>query len=210
MKKILISGLVILSVTACTETNLTKAQQGALLGGLAGAVVGKSTSNHDTKRAVIGGVVGAGVGAAIGAYMDRQEAALRQTVAGSGIEINRQGNNITLVMPDSITFDTAQSNIKPQFYPVLDSLASTLAQYDKTTIQVAGHTDSRGSDQYNHTLSIQRANSVKNHLARQRVSANRMLAVGHGESRPVADNNSDYGRAQNRRVEITLVPMQQG
>jgi outer membrane protein OmpA-like peptidoglycan-associated protein len=113
-------------------------------------------------------------------------------------------------MPDSITFDSARSEIKPQFYAVLDSLASTLVQYNKTTIQVAGHTDSRGSDQYNHTLSIQRANSVKNHLAQQRVAGNRMLAVGHGESRPVADNNSDYGRAQNRRVEITLVPMQQG
>lgn len=210
MKKILISGLIVLSVTACTGNNLTKAQQGAILGGLAGAVIGKSTSNHDNKRVVIGGAVGAGVGAAIGAYMDRQEQELRQTMVGTGIEVNRQGDNITLVMPDSITFDTARSDIKPQFYGVLDTLANTLVQYDKTTIQIAGHTDSRGSDSYNKNLSVQRANSVKNYLAGRRVTFNRMAAIGYGESRPIADNVSEYGQAQNRRVEITLVPIQQG
>ena len=172
-------------------------------------VVGKSTSNHDNKRAVIGGAVGAGVGAAIGAYMDKQEEALRQTVVGTGIEVNRQGNNITLNMPDSITFDSARSDIKPQFYSVLNSLANTLVQYDQTTIQIAGHTDSRGSAEYNQKLSVQRANSVKNYLATQRVAANRMRPIGYGESRPVADNTSEIGQAQNRRVEITLVPIQQ-
>lgn len=215
MKKILISGLIILTVTGCTGTtlpNMSNTQKGAILGGLAGAVVGKSTSNHDNKRVVIGGAVGAGVGAAIGAYMDRQEEALRQTVAvaGSGIEVNRQGDNITLVMPEGITFDSARADIKPQFYSVLDSLANTLVQYDKTTIRIAGHTDSRGSAEYNQTLSVQRSNSVKNYLVQQRVVPNRMVAIGYGESRPVANNASDAGRAQNRRVEITLVPIQQG
>lgn len=211
MKKILIGGLIILGTTACsgTGTTLNNTQKGAILGGLAGAVIGKSTSNHDNKRVVIGGAVGAGVGAAIGAYMDKQEEALRQTVAGTGIEVNRQGDNIMLSMPDSITFDSARSDIKPQFYAVLNSLANTLVQYDQTTIQIAGHTDSRGSAEYNQKLSVQRANSVKNYLGQQRVAANRMIPIGYGESRPIADNASTIGQAQNRRVEITLVPIQQ-
>ena len=210
MQHIILSGFIAWGLVGCSGTNLTKAQQGAIIGGLAGAVVGKSTSNHDNKRAVVGGVVGAGVGAAIGAYMDKQEAELRQTMEGTGIEVDRQGDNIVLNMPDSITFDTAKSDIKPEFHTALTSLASTLSQYERTTIKIAGHTDSRGSDSFNQNLSVQRANSVRAYLGSRSISPRRMLAVGYGESQPVADNNSEVGRAKNRRVEVTLVPIQQG
>lgn len=198
-----------LTLTACTGTTLTKTQQGAIIGGITGAVIGKSTSNHDTKRAVIGGAVGAAAGAAIGAYMDKQEQTLRDTMQGTGIDVERQGDNIVLNMPDSITFDTAKADLKPQFHPVLNSLASTLVQYDQTKIKIAGHTDSRGSDQYNQTLSQQRANSVKSFLTGRGVNNSRMYAHGYGETRPVADNTTDNGMSKNRRVEITLVPVQQ-
>ena len=210
MKHIILSGLIAWGVTGCSGTNMTKAQQGAIIGGLAGAVVGKSTSNHDNKRAVVGGIVGAGVGAAIGTYMDKQEAELRETMQGTGVEVIREGNNIVLNMPDSITFDTAKSDIKPQFHAALSSLASTLGQYQKTSIKIAGHTDSRGSDAFNHNLSVQRANRVRTYLGSRSISPSRMLAVGYGESQPVADNNLEVGRAKNRRVEVTLVPVQQG
>ncbi|MEE9351097.1 MAG: OmpA family protein, partial [Thiotrichaceae bacterium] len=193
----------------CSGTTLTKAQTGAIIGGVTGAVIGKSTSNHDTKRAVIGGAVGAAAGAAIGAYMDRQEKTLRDSMQGTGIEVERQGDNIILNMPDSITFDTAKSDLKPQFHPVLNSLASTLNQYDQTKIKIAGHTDSRGSLQYNQNLSQQRANSVRNFLAGRGVNNYRIYAHGYGETKPVSDNTTDIGMAKNRRVEITLVPVEQ-
>ncbi len=209
IKTVMITGAVSLSLTACTGTTLTKAQQGAIIGGVTGAVIGKTTSNNKTKRAILGGAVGAAAGAAIGAYMDKQEQTLRDTMQGSGIEIDRQGDNIVLNMPDSITFDTAKSDLKSQFHPVLNSLATTLVQYDQTKIKIAGHTDSRGGDHYNQTLSQQRANSVKNFLSGRGVNYGRMYSHGYGESRPVADNSTQSGMAQNRRVEITLVPVQQ-
>ena len=104
---------------------------------------------------------------------------------------------------------TGQSTIEPQFYPVLNNLGNTLNQFADTRIQIAGHTDNVGSDAFNLQLSQQRANSVRGYLAGAGVVAQRMQAVGYGESRPVADNGSDYGRTQNRRVEITLIPVQQ-
>lgn len=206
---LLITGFMGLSLTGCSTAELTKAQQGAIIGGVTGAVIGKGTSNHDDKRAVIGGAVGAAAGAAIGAYMDKQEEELRTTMQGTGIEIDRQGDTIVLNMPDSITFDTARSDIKPQFYGTLNTLGTTLKQYDQTRIRIAGHTDSRGSLEYNQNLSVNRANSVRAYLQSQGVPPARMYAQGFGETRPIADNNTDIGMAKNRRVEITLIPVQQ-
>lgn len=206
---LLITGFLSLSLTGCSTAELTKAQQGAIIGGVTGAVIGKGTSNHDDKRAVIGGAVGAAAGAAIGAYMDKQEEELRTTMQGTGIEIDRQGDTIVLNMPDSITFDTARSDIKPQFYGTLNTLGTTLKQYDQTRIRIAGHTDSRGSLEYNQNLSVNRANSVRAYLQSQGVPPARMYAQGFGETRPIADNNTDIGMAKNRRVEITLIPVQQ-
>lgn len=188
---------------------MTRAEQGAIIGAIGGAVVGKNTGDKDRGHTIAGALVGGLAGAAIGNYMDQQEAALRQQLQGTGVQVTRQDNNIILTMPDAITFDFAQSAVKPQFYGVLNNLASTLNQFPQTRIQIAGHTDNVGSDASNLQLSQQRANSVRSYLAGSGVAPDRMQAVGYGETRPIADNSTDYGRAQNRRVEITLIPVQQ-
>jgi outer membrane protein OmpA-like peptidoglycan-associated protein len=209
MRTLLIGTLSASLMAGCSPTGeMTRAQQGALMGAIGGAVVGKNTGDKDRGHTIAGAVVGGLAGAAIGNYMDQQEAALRQNMQGTGVEVTRQDNNIVLTMPDAITFDTAQSGVKPQFYGVLNNLASTLNQFPETRVQIAGHTDNVGSDASNLQLSQQRANSVRTYLASTGVAAQRMQAVGYGESRPIADNSSEYGRAQNRRVEVTLIPVQ--
>ncbi|MBO0611537.1 OmpA family protein [Thiothrix fructosivorans] len=209
MRTLLIGTVSAALMAGCSPTGeMTRAQQGALIGAIGGAVVGKNTGDKDKGHTIAGAVVGGLAGAAIGNYMDQQEAALRQNMQGTGVEVTRQDNNIVLTMPDAITFDTAQAGVKPQFYGVLNNLASTLNQFPETRVQIAGHTDNVGSDASNLQLSQQRANSVRTYLASTGVAAQRMQAVGYGESRPIADNSSDYGRAQNRRVEVTLIPVQ--
>jgi outer membrane protein OmpA-like peptidoglycan-associated protein len=190
----------------CAESGLTKAQTGALIGGLAGAVAGKSTSNHSNKRAVIGGAVGALAGYGIGAYMDKQQADLNQELKGSGVQVDRQGNNINLNMPGGITFDTAQANIKPNFTSVLDDIANIMSKYPETKIEVQGHTDNVGSDSNNLTLSQLRAQSVATYLTSHGVDSSRIKSVGYGESMPKASNDTPAGRESNRRVEIKIVP----
>lgn len=210
MRTLLIGTVSAALMAGCSPTGeMTRAQQGAIIGALGGAVVGKNTGDKDRGHTIAGALVGGLAGAAIGNYMDEQEAALRQTFQGTGVEVTRQDNNIVLTMPDAITFDFGQAGVKPQFYNVLNNLANTLNQYPETRIQIAGHTDNVGSDAANLQLSQQRANSVRTYLASTGVAAQRMQAVGYGESRPIADNSTDYGRAQNRRVELTLIPVQQ-
>lgn len=210
MRHILIGSLTAAVLVGCGPNGeMTRAEQGAVIGGLAGAVIGKNTGDKKDKRILGGAVIGGLAGAAIGNYMDQQEAALRQQMQGTGVEVQRQDNNIVLTMPDAITFDFGQSTLKPQFYGVLGNLANTLNQFPDTRIQVAGHTDNIGSDASNLKLSQDRANSVRAYLASTGVAQQRMQAVGYGESRPIADNSTDAGRAQNRRVEITLIPVQQ-
>jgi outer membrane protein OmpA-like peptidoglycan-associated protein len=185
--------------------------RGAAIGAIAGAVVGAASGDDATERrqrATVGAAAGAAIGAGVGAYQDRQEAALRRQMAGTGVEVERQGDNIMLNMPSGITFDFAKYDLKPQFRPVLDNLATTLNEYGQTRIEITGHTDSVGSDSANMTLSQNRANSVAGYLGSRGVANGRMIVNGAGESRPVASNDTDAGRAQNRRVEITLVPIQ--
>jgi outer membrane protein OmpA-like peptidoglycan-associated protein len=185
---------------------MSKAQQGAIIGGVAGAVLGKTTGNKKNKRAIIGGVIGAVAGAAIGGYMDKQEQELNRELEGSGVGVEREGNNINLNMPGNITFDTNRANIKPNFYPVLDDVARVLAKYDKTYIEVQGHTDSVGSNETNQQLSKHRAASVASALRTRGVNGARISSVGFGESMPIASNDTTYGREQNRRVEIKIIP----
>ena len=158
---------------------------------------------------MIGAAAGALVGGAAGNYMDKQEAKLRQQMAGSGVDVVRKGDNITLDMPGNVTFAFNSADLNAQFYPVLDKVAQTLVEYDKTVIEVAGHTDSVGSDAYNQQLSERRANSVAAYLASHGVAGTRVVTVGAGEGHPVASNETEEGRAQNRRVEITIVPVTQ-
>ena len=183
-------------------------RRGAGYGAAAGAVIGLLTGGNDKfEAAMIGAAAGALAGGAVGYYMDKQEQKLREQMAGTGVDVVRQGDNITLDMPGGVTFAFDSSDLNSQFYPVLDRVAGTLAEYDKTVIEVAGHTDSVGSDTYNQQLSERRANSVAAYLSGHGVHRTRMVTVGAGEAHPVATNESDAGRAQNRRVEITIVPV---
>lgn len=186
-------------------SNTTKgAAVGAAVGAAGGAIAGR-----DLKSAAIGAGIGALAGGAVGAYMDQQEAELRQQLEGTGVSVTRVGDNIILNMPGNITFDTNRSNLKPAFHEVLGSVALVLDEYEKTVIEVAGHTDSTGDDSYNQALSEQRAQSVSRYLVTEGVQPVRIAAYGHGESRPVASNATAAGRQQNRRVELTLLPVTQ-
>jgi outer membrane protein OmpA-like peptidoglycan-associated protein len=189
---------------------MSKTKKGALIGAAVGAVAGLLSGDDATERrqrALVGAGVGGLTGGAIGNYQDRQERALRERMAGTGVGVVRQGDNITLNMPGNITFAFNDASLQPQFYPVLDEVARTLTEYNQTVVEVAGHTDNVGSDAYNQELSVRRANSVASYLQNRGVMQQRLITVGAGESRPVASNDNETGRAQNRRVEITLVPV---
>ncbi|MEQ4575367.1 MAG: OmpA family protein, partial [Gammaproteobacteria bacterium] len=181
-----------------------KTGRGALIGAAIGAAAGLITGNSATERrqhAMIGAGIGALSGAAIGNYQDRQERALRERTANTGIDVKREGDNITLNLPDGVTFDFGKSTLKPEFYSALNGVASTLKEYNQTMIEVTGHTDSVGSDAFNQKLSEDRANSVAQYLTAQGVQRERMEVVGAGKRYPIADNSTDAGRAKNRRVE---------
>ena len=206
-----VAAAVALAGCAATEDFATnpekqKTRKGAGIGAAGGAVAGLLIEGG-WQGALIGAGVGALAGGAVGNYQDKQEAKLRQQMAGTGVEVVRKGDNITLDMPGNVTFAFDSAQLNPQFNPVLDKVAQTLVEYNQTVIQVAGHTDSTGSHAYNMKLSEQRANSVRTYLAGRGVPAQRMHTVGAGPDYPVADNATPEGRAQNRRVEITIVPV---
>jgi outer membrane protein OmpA-like peptidoglycan-associated protein len=192
------------------EQKTSQATKGAMIGAAAGVVAGLISGDDAVERrqhAMIGAGVGALAGGAVGNYMDRQEMELREELAGSGVSVTRVGDNITLNMPGNITFATDSADLSSDFYDVLNSVSKVLNEYNKTVIEVAGHTDSTGSDTYNQSLSERRAASVAAYLKSQKIMSERVITVGMGESRPVADNASSEGRQANRRVELTLVPL---
>ncbi|QTF94298.1 OmpA family protein [Halomonas sp. BM-2019] len=185
----------------------TGAGIGAAVGAAAGALSGSgSTSRRD--RALVGAAVGAAAGAGIGAYMDRQEQQLRESTRGTGIEVDRRGDDIVLNMPSSVTFGFDSSELTNSARSALNDVASILSQYTDTRVNIAGHTDSTGNADYNQRLSERRAESVGNYLAQSGVARNRLQMRGYGQNQPVASNASEEGRAQNRRVEITLSPIE--
>lgn len=195
------------------EKQTSKATKGAVIGAAAGALAGVISgddSRERRKRALIGAGIGGLAGGSIGYYMDVQEAKLREQLAGTGVQVERQGDNIVLNMPGNVTFDVDRSDIKSQFYPVLNSVALVLNEYEKTLVEVAGHTDSTGSVDYNQRLSERRAESVSAYLQSREVIGDRIAAFGLNERYPIATNDTAEGRQLNRRVEITLVPLTQG
>lgn len=203
----------VLILAGCTTLNPETGERepnrtgtGATVGAASGALIGFIIGD-DVKSAIIGAGVGGLTGAAVGHYMDEQERKLREDLDGTGVVVTRAGDNIQLKMPSSITFDSGMAVIKPEFHRVLDDIGDTLVKYESTVIQVAGHTDSVGSAEYNQQLSINRANSVKDYLVRDGVIPQRLLTTGYGESAPIADNATAEGRQQNRRVEITVQPL---
>lgn len=207
-KTILVGVLSALLVTGCANNTMSNTQKGAAIGAVAGALLGKGTGDHDKSRYVWGAAVGALAGAAIGNYMDQQEQEFRDELAGSGVEVIREGDTIRLQLPGAITFATNSASISQGFYPVLDDVVKVLNKYEKTTLVIEGHTDSTGGLEYNQTLSLNRANAVRNHFMGNGVDQRRLTTMGFGPTQPVADNNTVDGRQLNRRVELRIVPNQ--
>ncbi len=191
------------------EQKTSNTAKGASIGALVGAIAGAaSESGKDRRKAALrGAAVGAAGGAGIGYYMDRQEAKLRLVLEGTGVRVRRDGNTINLVMPGNITFASNRYEIRANFYSVLNSVGLVLEEFNKTIIRVSGHTDSRGGDQYNLTLSQKRADSVAMYLRGRKVQASRIDAQGYGEGYPITTNETASGRQENRRVELDLEPL---
>ncbi|WOI52715.1 OmpA family protein [Parvularcula sp. LCG005] len=216
MKKFLIGAVAVtasLAMTACTTTDpytgerkVSNTAKGGAIGAVAGGVIGAIAG--DDEAALAGAAAGAALGAGVGNYMDRQEQELRRELASTGVRVQRNGDNIRLIMPGNITFPTNQSSVRPEFYATLNSVSKVLEKYNRTSVLVEGHTDNVGADEYNLNLSIARAESVGQYLADQGVAIPRIRALGYGETQPIQSNATDEGRAQNRRVEIQLSPVQ--
>jgi len=195
------------------ESQMSKTTKGALIGAAAGAVVGLASGDDAVdrrQRALIGAGIGALAGGSVGYYMDRQEAKLRAELQGTGVSVTRMGDNITLNMPGHVTFATDSSDLNPAFFEVLRSVGKVVKEFDQTIVEVAGHTDSTGSESHNQSLSERRAGTVSQYFQSRGISGQRMITVGMGETLPVADNRSEAGRQVNRRVEITMVPLTAG
>ncbi|MEM1113131.1 MAG: OmpA family protein [Pseudomonadota bacterium] len=207
--RLILTAASVAALAACTTNPYTGEQQvskAAKYGGGAAAVcalVGSIDSSKHARNAALGcGIVGAGVGA----YMDVQEAKLREQLAGTGVSVMREGDSIRLIMPGNITFNTDSYRLRDDFYPVLNSVGEVLSKYADTTLRVSGHTDNTGSRQYNLELSERRADSVADYLVTREVARTRMLTEGVAFDQPIASNESAGGRAQNRRVELYVLP----
>ncbi|MEM9668545.1 MAG: OmpA family protein [Pseudomonadota bacterium] len=200
-------------IAACTtdpytgERRISRTGAGAGIGAATGAGIGVLFGGNDGRNAAIGAAVGAIAGAGVGAYMDRQQRKLEEQTAGTGIEVVRNGDQLQLNMPSDVTFASGQSSIEPGFYTPLNDVANTLKEFPSTAVDIIGHADSTGPEDSNQVLSEQRAASVQNYLQSQGVTPVRLASIGYGESRPIADNATVAGRAQNRRVEIILTPI---
>ena len=207
----------LVATSACTtdpetgQQRLSKAAIGGLGGAVGGYLLGDLVGGRrDRTEKILGAGIGGLAGAGIGAYMDKQERDLRARTAGTEVQVVRQGDDLLLNLPSGITFAYDSSTVQPQFRQTLDQVADILSQYKQTYIDVYGHTDSTGSDSYNQALSERRAVAVADYLASRGVQPARIGTRGFGKSQPIASNDTDAGRAANRRVEIKIVPIREG
>jgi outer membrane protein OmpA-like peptidoglycan-associated protein len=207
----------LVATSACTtdpetgQQRLSKAAIGGIGGAVGGYLLGDLVGGRrDRTEKILGAGIGGLAGAGIGAYMDKQERDLRARTAGTDVQVVRQGDDLLLNLPSGITFAYNSSTVQPQFRQTLDQVADILSQYKQTYIDVYGHTDSTGSDAYNQRLSEQRAVSVADYLASRGVQPARIGTRGFGKSQPIASNDTEEGRAANRRVEIKIVPIREG
>ncbi|MGF1462196.1 MAG: OmpA family protein [Maricaulaceae bacterium] len=215
-RTLLLLSAIALTLTACTTDPFTGERQisrtargagvGAVGGAATGALLGQVFGGRPGKGAWIGAAAGTALGTGVGVYQDRQEARLRQELAGQGVNVTRDGDTIVLNMRDAITFPTNQATLNASAVNTLAGVTTVLKEFDQTFVEIGGHTDSVGSEDANQQLSERRAASVYDYLVGQGVAGGRLRAVGYGEGFPIADNTTDFGRAQNRRVEIYIVP----
>ncbi len=213
MKKVITTTMLVSVLAGCTtldpysrEEKTANATKGAGIGAVSGALLGAAVSSGKDrgKGALIGALVGGAVGGGVGAYMDKQEMELRQQLDGTGVGVERVGDDIRLIMPGNITFQTGSAQLDTGFYPVLDDVALVLNKFKDSAVGVNGYTDSTGSFEFNQSLSEQRASSVASYLVGRGVSQLRLTTQGYGPRYPVADNGTAAGRAQNRRVEVYI------
>ncbi|KPK61548.1 MAG: cell envelope biogenesis protein OmpA [Gammaproteobacteria bacterium SG8_31] len=188
------------------EPETSRTAKGAGIGAAAGAVAGIVVGGS-RKATILGAGIGALIGAGVGNYMDREAEALRQRLRATGVSVTRSGDQIILNMPGNVTFATDSADISSSFYAVLDSVAIVLNDYEKTYVDVVGHTDSTGRADYNQQLSVRRAQSVADYLMSREVIPERLVVTGRGQTQPIASNETPEGRALNRRVEIVLTPL---
>lgn len=217
MKKYL-TFLVILSLALSGCSGLqTKTQKGAAYGATGGAVAGALVGQlvgGDTKATLIGAAVGAAVGGAAGAgvgkMMDNQERDLRQSLASSeAATVRREGNLLAVTLKGDVLFDFNSTAVKPGLYSEVNKIADAMNQYPDTVARIEGHTDSVGSESYNMDLSNRRASAVRDLLVQRGVASTRLETIGFGETMPIASNDTEAGRLQNRRVEIKIAPTSQ-
>ncbi|QNE32649.1 OmpA family protein [Sphingomonas sp. NBWT7] len=211
-----IAGGALLATAACTtdpetgERRISKAAIGGIGGALGGYLLGDLVGGRrDRTEKIIGAGIGGIAGAGIGAYMDKQERDLRARTAGTDVQVIRQGDDLLLNIPSGINFAYNSAAVQPQFQRTLDQVAGVLSEYNRTYVDVYGHTDSTGSDAYNQGLSEQRARAVADYLSTRGVQSARIGTRGFGETQPIATNETEEGRAANRRVEIKIVPISQ-
>jgi len=212
-RTVVLAAAITLALAGCQTTDPYTGEQktsntakGAGIGAVGGAIAAAIISGK-RKNVLLGAGLGALAGGAVGNYMDRQEAKLRTQLQNTGVSVTRVGDTIILNMPGNVTFATNSSNISADFYTVLDSVALVINEFEKTYVDVVGHTDSTGSQDYNQQLSVARASSVARYLESQKVLPQRVVTSGMGQNSPIADNDTPQGRALNRRVEIQLTPL---
>jgi outer membrane protein OmpA-like peptidoglycan-associated protein len=213
---ILLTAVALIGLSACTTGPIVKeddpnrqAKQGALIGAGVGAVFGRLAGGDDSgernRATVAGALVGAAAGAAIGNQLDKQEAELRQQM-GDNVSIRNTGDRLIVTLPQDILFSTDSATLRPTLVSDLRDVGQSLLAYPNTTAQVIGHTDSDGDAGYNLDLSQRRAQSVANVLLGEGVQRGRISVIGRGEDQPIASNLTPAGKAQNRRVEIVILP----
>lgn len=209
-----ISAIVLTGCVTDPETGkkrISNAAIGGIGGALGGYLLGDLIGGRNSRtEEIVGAGIGAVAGAGVGYYMDQQEKKLRERTAGTGIDVERQGDQLVLNMPGDVTFDYNSALVKSQFRSALDSVASTLAEYPSTYIDVYGHTDSTGSDSYNQGLSERRAASVADYLGGRGIQRARMATQGYGETQlKCTPERSEADYQCNRRVEIRIAPVTQ-
>lgn len=211
MRNILIAATCCVALVGCETVQENKRTAiGAGAGAAAGAALGTLVGGNDRRNALVGAGIGLLAGAAVGQYLDQQQRDLETSLAGTGAEVERQGDQLLVTMPSEVTFASDSAQIQPQFYGALNNVAATLQQYPSSYLDVVGHTDSQGEEAYNQRLSERRARSVADYLISRGVDPARVATYGQGETQPVASNETPDGRQANRRVELLITPATQG